>query len=157
MFLLSANSHASTLIYLTGDGTGEGAAPVAMQTLEFLPGTGSFHIWVQPDVLFTGISLDVDRIGSAIRFTGSTVHNPMVGSDTRWLPGLIRNGTVTDDQVSRIEGGHWRRSRARAQALVRPPAASIRSTKVVEDFVRNHRLRSHQSRVDGNRVAVNWS
>lgn len=105
LFLLSTESHASTLIYLTGDGAGEGATPVAMQTLEFLPGTGSFHIWVQPDVLFTGISLDVEKNGSAIRFTDSTVHNPVIGNDTRWLPGLIRNGTVTDDQVSRIEGG----------------------------------------------------
>ena len=105
MLFLGSKSHASTLIYLTGDGAGEGAAPMAMQTLAFAPGTGSFHIWVQPDVLFTGVSLDVEKVGPAIRFTGSTVHNPMVGSDTRWLPGLIRNGTVTDDQVSRIEGG----------------------------------------------------
>ncbi len=97
---------ASTLFYLSANGAGQGAAPVSPQeTLKFLPGGGSFHIWVQPDKLFNGISLDVQKSGSAIRFTGATVHNPSVGTDTRWLPSLIRNGTVTDSKVSRIEGG----------------------------------------------------
>lgn len=95
-----------TLFYLTAAGAGEGATPVSPQeTLEFFPSGGSFHIWVQPDTLLNGISLDVDAAGSAIRFTDATVHNPAVGTGTRWLPSLIRNGTVTDEQVSRIEGG----------------------------------------------------
>ncbi len=97
---------ASTLFYLSANGVGQGASPVSPQeTLKFLPGGGSFHIWVQPDALFNGISLDVQKTGSAIRFTGATIHNPLVGTDTRWLPSLIRNGTVTDSKVSRIEGG----------------------------------------------------
>ena len=60
---------------------------------------------MQPDKLFTGVSLDLQLTGTAVRFTSSTVHNPSLGSDTRWLPGLIRNGTVTDSKISRIEGG----------------------------------------------------
>lgn len=96
---------ADTLFYLTADGVGEGAAPVSSPELKFLPSGGSFHIWVQPDALFTGISLDVTKTGSAIRFTGSTVHNPTIGTDERWLDGLVRDGTVTDGKVSRIEGG----------------------------------------------------
>ncbi|QDS99442.1 hypothetical protein HG15A2_27650 [Adhaeretor mobilis] len=99
-------SRAATLVYLSADGAGQSAAPVSPQeTLEFLPAGGSFHIWVEPDALLTGISLDVDKSGSAIRFTGSTIYNPSVGADTRWLPGLIRDGSVTDAEVSRIEGG----------------------------------------------------
>ena len=99
-------TYSATLFYLSANGLGENAAPESPQeTLKFLPGGGSFHIWVQPDTQFTGISLDLQLIGSAVRFTGSTVHNPSVESDTRWLPSLIRNGTVTDMQVSRIEGG----------------------------------------------------
>ncbi len=105
IMLSAAPGRADTLIYLTAAGLGEGATPTPSETLKFLPGGGSFHIWVQPDAEFTGISLDIDRGGSAIRFTGSTVHNPTVGSDTRWLPDLIRDGTVTDGKVSRIEGG----------------------------------------------------
>lgn len=104
--LMPSLCSASTLFYLTTNGAGQGASPVSPQEiLKFLPGGGSFHIWVQPDALFNGISLDVQKTGSAIRFTGATVHNPTVGTDTRWLPGLIRNGTVTDSTVSRIEGG----------------------------------------------------
>ncbi len=106
LVLASSQVQAATLFYLSADGAGQGAAPVSPQeTLKFLPGGGSFHIWVQPDTLFTGISLDVKSTGSAIRFTDSTVHNPTIGTDKRWLPGLIRNGTVTDTKVSRIEGG----------------------------------------------------
>jgi len=106
LLLLPGSSRAATLIYLSADGAGQSAAPVSPQeTLEFLPAGGSFHIWVQPDALLTGISLDVDKSGSAIRFTGSTIYNPSVGADTRWLPGLIRDGSVTDAEVSRVEGG----------------------------------------------------
>ena len=105
VLLPPGQSRADTLIYLSDDGFGEGAAPVASQTLKFLPGGGSFHIWVQPDTLFTGISLDVDRGGSAIEFTDVTVHNPMVGTDSRWLSGLIREDGASASKVSRIEGG----------------------------------------------------
>lgn len=95
-----------TLFYLTASGAGTGAVPTSPQeSLKFLPGGGSFHIWVQPDTLFTGISLDITKTGSAITFTDATVYNPTVGSDTRWLPSLIRHGTVTASEVSRIEGG----------------------------------------------------
>lgn len=113
---LSSVSYSGTLFYLSAAGLGENAAPVSppeeQETLEFLPGGGSFHIWVQPDSLLTGISLDAQLTGSAVRFTGSTVYNPAVGGDTRWLPDLIRCGTVTDTcgtvtdtKASRIEGG----------------------------------------------------
>jgi len=106
LLLMPGLCRAATLFYLSADGMGQGVSPVSPQeTLKFLPGGGSFHIWVQPDSLFTGISLDVQKSGPAIRFTGATVHNPLGGSDTRWLPDLIRDGTVTDSQVSRIEGG----------------------------------------------------
>ena len=106
--LLSAprQCDAATLFYLSGKGAGEGAAPVDPQeSLVLDQSTGSFHIWVQPDTLFTGISLNVARENSAIRFTGSTVHNPTVASDKRWLPDFIRNGSVSDSEVTRIEGG----------------------------------------------------
>lgn len=102
---LASLSHADTLIYLSANGAGEGAPPTATETLKFLPGGGSFHIWIQPDALFTGISLDVDRGGSAIEFTDVTVYNPAVGTDTRWLPGLIREDGASSSTVSRIEGG----------------------------------------------------
>ena len=104
--LMSSLCSASTLFYLSTNGVGQGTSPVSPQeTFKFLPGGGSFHIWIQPDKLFSGISLDVQKTGSAIRFTGATIHNPSVGTDTRWLLSLIRNGTVTDSKVSRIEGG----------------------------------------------------
>lgn len=103
---LTSLSYSATLFYLSSDGFGENAAPVTPQeTLRFLPGGGSIHIWVQPDTLLTGISLDLRLTGSAVRFTSATVHNPAVGSDTRWLPSLLRNGTVTDTLVARLEGG----------------------------------------------------
>lgn len=108
VFVVLAHSpaRASTLFYLSAAGADEGAAPVSPQeTLEFLPDGGSFHIWVQPDTLFSGISLDLEITGAAISFTGATVHNPIVGSDTRWLPSLIRNGTISGSKISRIEGG----------------------------------------------------
>jgi hypothetical protein len=102
---MSSTSAAASLVYLSAAGAGQGATPVAPQeTLKFLPGGGSFHIWIQPDALFTGISLDVEITGDAIRFTDSTVHNPSIGSDFRWLAEMIRDGTVTPTRVSRIEG-----------------------------------------------------
>ena len=94
------------LVYLSSKGAGENAMPEAPQeSLDVLPVGGSFHIWIDTDDHLTGVSLDVETTGDAIRFTDSTVHNPDSGSDARWLNDLIRDGTVTDSKVTRIEGG----------------------------------------------------
>lgn len=106
LMLSSGSGYGATLFYLSSAGAGEGAAPASpYETFEYLPTGGTLHVWVQPDQLFTGVSLDIQQTGSAIRFTGASVYNPAVGTDTRWLPGLIRHGTVADNKVSRIEGG----------------------------------------------------
>ena len=97
---------ADATFYLSAKGLGEGAAPTApFESQLFSTGGGSFHIWVQPDELFTGISLNLDASGSGIRFTESVVHNPVIGGDERWLSTLIRHGSVTDKRITRIEAG----------------------------------------------------
>lgn len=102
----SGVSHADTLVYLSANGLGQGASPVSSyETLQLVPGSNSLYVWVQPDELLTGISLDLDAAGSAIEFTGSTVHNPAVGADLRWLPALVRDDDFDSDEVNRIEGG----------------------------------------------------
>ena len=100
-------AEADTLVHLASGGTGQSVSPATThETLQFLPSGGSFRIWVKPGVDLTGISLDLEELGGAIRFTDATVHNPISGSDNRWLDDLIRHGDVTDDKSHASKAAH---------------------------------------------------
>jgi hypothetical protein len=100
---VTAHLHAAPVFYVSTQATGS-PAPGLLNLTNIAPNsTGMLHIWVDTDVRLPGISLDLEGVGGALKFSGLSVPNPNWPGGPRWTF-LDGPQQVTNSLVSHIGG-----------------------------------------------------